>query len=78
MDSIVRAVDVGSGNTKFVTGVTGAEIRCAIFGAWVDRRRGGDCFCKAGCARIRRQSSNTGQTACIFPGNTAGPFVDCS
>ena len=31
MDSIVRAVDVGSGNTKFVTGVAGAEIRCAMF-----------------------------------------------
>lgn len=31
MDVIVRAVDVGSGNTKFVTGVTGAEIRCASF-----------------------------------------------
>lgn len=31
MESIVRAVDVGSGNTKFVTGVAGAEIRCASF-----------------------------------------------
>jgi plasmid segregation protein ParM len=31
METIVRAVDVGSGNTKFVTGVAGAEIRCASF-----------------------------------------------
>ena len=31
MEMIVRAVDVGSGNTKFVTGVAGAEIRCASF-----------------------------------------------
>ena len=31
MELIVRAVDVGSGNTKFVTGVTGADIRCASF-----------------------------------------------
>lgn len=31
MELIVRAVDVGSGNTKFVTGVAGADIRCASF-----------------------------------------------
>jgi plasmid segregation protein ParM len=31
MELIVRAVDVGSGNTKFVTGVIGADIRCASF-----------------------------------------------
>lgn len=31
MDLIVRAVDVGSGNTKYVTGVVGNEIRCASF-----------------------------------------------
>ena len=31
MDLIVRAVDVGSGNTKFVIGATGSEIRCASF-----------------------------------------------
>lgn len=31
MDLIVRAVDVGSGNTKFVTGTAGTEIRCASF-----------------------------------------------
>jgi plasmid segregation protein ParM len=31
MELIVRAVDVGSGNTKFVTSVTGADIRCASF-----------------------------------------------
>lgn len=31
MEIIVRAVDVGSGNTKFVTGVVGREIRCASF-----------------------------------------------
>ncbi|MFT4192102.1 MAG: PRTRC system protein D [Comamonas sp.] len=31
MELIVRAVDVGSGNTKFVTGVAGTEIRCASF-----------------------------------------------
>lgn len=31
MEMIVRAVDVGSGNTKFVTGVAGAEIRCTSF-----------------------------------------------
>ncbi len=31
MDPIVRAVDVGSGNTKYVTGVVGSEIRCASF-----------------------------------------------
>ncbi len=31
MEIIVRAVDVGSGNTKFVTGISGAEIRCASF-----------------------------------------------
>ena len=31
MELIVRAVDVGSGNTKFVTGISGAEIRCASF-----------------------------------------------
>jgi plasmid segregation protein ParM len=31
MEFIVRAVDVGSGNTKFVTGVSGADIRCASF-----------------------------------------------
>lgn len=31
MELIVRAVDVGSGNTKFVTGVSGADIRCAAF-----------------------------------------------
>lgn len=31
MELIVRAVDVGSGNTKFVTGVAGAEIRCTSF-----------------------------------------------
>ena len=31
MELIVRAVDVGSGNTKLVTGVAGTEIRCASF-----------------------------------------------
>jgi len=31
MELIVRAVDVGSGNTKFVTGISGADIRCASF-----------------------------------------------
>jgi len=31
MELIVRAVDVGSGNTKFVTSIAGAEIRCASF-----------------------------------------------
>ncbi len=31
MELIVRAVDVWSGNTKFVTGVVGNEIRCASF-----------------------------------------------
>lgn len=31
MEIIVRAVDVGSGNTKFVTGVAGAETRCSSF-----------------------------------------------
>ena len=31
MDMIVRAVDVGSGNTKYVTGVVGSDIRCASF-----------------------------------------------
>lgn len=31
MELIVRAVDVGYGNTKYVTGVSGDEIRCASF-----------------------------------------------
>ena len=31
MELIVRAVDVGSGNTKFVTHATATEIRCASF-----------------------------------------------
>ncbi|RJG00597.1 PRTRC system protein D [Noviherbaspirillum sedimenti] len=31
MESIVRAVDVGFGNTKYVTGATGADIRCSVF-----------------------------------------------
>jgi plasmid segregation protein ParM len=31
MELIVRAVDVGSGNTKFVTAASGADIRCACF-----------------------------------------------
>lgn len=31
MEFIVRAMDVGSGNTKFVTGISGADIRCASF-----------------------------------------------
>ena len=31
MDMIVRAVDVGFGNTKYVTGYAGEEIRCATF-----------------------------------------------
>ena len=31
MEHIVRAVDVGSGNTKFVTQADGADIRCASF-----------------------------------------------
>lgn len=31
MDLIVRAVDVGSGNTKFVTAASGADIRCVSF-----------------------------------------------
>lgn len=31
MELIVRAVDVGSGNTKFVTTAAGADIRCASF-----------------------------------------------
>ncbi|WP_038205761.1 PRTRC system protein D [Xenophilus azovorans] len=31
MEMIVRAVDVGSGNTKFITGIAGAEIRCSSF-----------------------------------------------
>ncbi len=31
MEKIVRAVDVGSGNTKAVIGVTGGEIRCTSF-----------------------------------------------
>ena len=31
MELIVRAVDVGSGNTKFVTAAAGADIRCASF-----------------------------------------------
>lgn len=31
MELIVRAVDVGSGNTKFVTAVNGTDFRCASF-----------------------------------------------
>lgn len=31
MELIVRAVDVGSGNTKLVTGAAGADIRCTSF-----------------------------------------------
>ena len=31
MELIVRAVDVGSGNTKFVTAAAGADIRCVSF-----------------------------------------------
>lgn len=31
MESIVRAVDVGSGNTKFVTAAAGTDIRCVSF-----------------------------------------------
>ena len=31
MELIVRAVDVGSGNTKFITAAVGADIRCASF-----------------------------------------------
>lgn len=31
MEPIVRAVDVGFGNTKYVSGVAGSEIRCASF-----------------------------------------------
>lgn len=31
MEMIVRAVDVGSGNTKVVTGIAGADIRCVSF-----------------------------------------------
>jgi plasmid segregation protein ParM len=31
MELIVRAVDVGSGNTKFVTAATGTDIRCMSF-----------------------------------------------
>ena len=31
MELIVRAVDVGSGNTKFVTAAAGTDIRCASF-----------------------------------------------
>ncbi len=31
MEPIVRAVDVGYGHTKYVTGVVGTEIRCASF-----------------------------------------------
>ena len=31
MELIVRAVDVGSGNTKFVTAVAGTDIRCVSF-----------------------------------------------
>jgi len=31
MELIVRAVDVGSGNTKFVTHASGTEVRCASF-----------------------------------------------
>ena len=31
MEPIVRAVDVGFGNTKFVTGLVGNEIRCGYF-----------------------------------------------
>lgn len=31
MDLIIRAVDVGFGNTKYVSGVVGGDIRCASF-----------------------------------------------
>ena len=31
MDYVVRAVDVGFGNTKFVSNVAGSDIRCACF-----------------------------------------------
>ena len=31
MDKVVRAVDVGYGNTKYVTGVEGNALRCAHF-----------------------------------------------
>lgn len=31
MEPIVRAVDVGFGNTKYVSGVSGTEVRCASF-----------------------------------------------
>lgn len=31
MESIVRAVDVGFGNTKYVTGAAGSDIRCSVF-----------------------------------------------
>ena len=28
MEPIVRAVDLGFGNTKFITGMAGSEVRC--------------------------------------------------
>ena len=31
MEMIVRAVDVGFGNTKYVTGSAGEQLRCATF-----------------------------------------------
>ena len=31
MDKVVRAVDVGYGNTKYVTGIEGNTLRCAHF-----------------------------------------------
>lgn len=31
MEAIVRAVDVGFGNTKYVMGAAGADIRCSVF-----------------------------------------------
>ena len=31
MDYVVRAVDVGFGNTKYVSNVAGSDIRCASF-----------------------------------------------
>ncbi|AKU21199.1 hypothetical protein ACZ75_06615 [Massilia sp. NR 4-1] len=31
MEAIVRAVDVGRGNTKFITGIKNAELCCEMF-----------------------------------------------
>ena len=63
MNLIVRAVDVGSGNTKFVTGTADSEIRCAKLSRRWPTRPATDNHSGPAAMGPRRCSSRSGRSS---------------